>query len=253
MKLVVQVLQKHRLLALVGMRLVKITGKHPENIHPKHLLKTVPWYIEHINTKDKVLDYGCGNGQHTLKIAMRCKYIIGFDLDEKTLGLARKEARRKAIKNVKFLKHDGEKKLPFTSETFDCVVFIDVLEHLYKRNQALLEINRVLKKSGRLIITVPNVATSWKNLQKKYGLFYYTDPDHKIEFTKGQIESLLKKKSFEIQSIELGMWDTPLAGFIDMVGGISLSLYKNLREIRRNYPKNNPEEADGFNIVAVKK
>ena len=91
-----------------------------------------------------------------------------------------------------------------------------------------------------------------KILIKKYGLFYYTDPDHKTEYTRKQIISLLQKHKFKIKNIDLGLWDTPLSGFIDLNGGFSLSLYKKLRTIRQSYVVNDPGEADGFNIVAQK-
>ena len=252
-KILVKIMQKHRYLALVGMRLVQIIGKHPYRIHPKHLISQTPWYLRYIKKTDMVLDFGCGNGQHSLKIAKICKSTTAFDNDRKSLDLAINEARRKGIENIKFLKHDGERKLPFKTNEFDCVLFIDVLEHLKNRNQALSEIHRVLKKEGNLLITVPNVDTSWKKLQKKHGLFYYTDPDHKIEFTRQQIENLLKIKNFTIKKVALGMWDTPLSGLIDMIGGISLSFYKRLKKIRISYVKKHPAEADGFDIVAVKK
>jgi SAM-dependent methyltransferase len=46
--------------------------------------------------------------------------------------------------------------LPFETEQFDVVVSIDVLEHLKDDQPFLLELNRVLKKAGRAVVTVPN-------------------------------------------------------------------------------------------------
>jgi len=159
MKPLIRILQKHRLLALIGMRLVQITGKHPEKIHPKHLVNQKPWFIDHLYKKDTVLDFGCGNGQNTLKAAKKCQKIIGFDHNEQSLLLANLEAKRKKIKNAKFMKHDGERILPFKNGEFDVVLFLDVFEHLNNRDQALLEVSRVLKDKGRLFLSVPNVNT----------------------------------------------------------------------------------------------
>jgi len=252
MKLLIWLFQKHRLLALVGMRLVQITGKHSQRIHPKHLVKVVPWYLKYINKRDVVLDYGCGNGQHTLKIAKKCKKITGFDFDDESVELAIIEAKKSKVKNVNFLKHNGEEKLPFKGGQFDVVFFVDVLEHIRNRDQALNEVYRVLRKKGKLLLSVPNVATSWKRLQKKYGFFYYTDPDHKIEYTKKQILNELKKHRFKVVTLMLGLWDTPLSGLFDLIGGISLGLYKRLRQFRVNYASKHPAETDGFEIVAIK-
>lgn len=252
MKILIKILQKHRLLALVGIRLVQITGKHPQKIHPKHLVNQKPWFIDYMDKKDTILDFGCGNGQNTLKAAKKCKKITGFDYDDTSLTSAKLECERKKIKNAKFVKHNGEKGLPFKNKEFDGVLFLDVLEHLKNRKQALAEVARVLKDRGYLLISVPNVNTSWKKLQKRYGLFYYTDPDHKTEFTKRSIESLLKKHGFRIEFEKLGPWDTPMSGFFDLIGGISLPIYKRLRKFRNDYVLDHPQEADGFDIVATK-
>jgi SAM-dependent methyltransferase len=49
-----------------------------------------------------------------------------------------------------------EDKFPFPDGKFDCVISIDVLEHLVQDQPFLKELGRVLKPSGRAIITVPN-------------------------------------------------------------------------------------------------
>lgn len=54
--------------------------------------------------------------------------------------------------------------LPFLDSSFDAIMCIYVLEHISNIERALLEIKRVLRNHGRLIIVVPNGLT--------YGLFY---------------------------------------------------------------------------------
>jgi SAM-dependent methyltransferase len=49
-----------------------------------------------------------------------------------------------------------EDQFPFEKECYDCVISIDVLEHLEDDQPFLLEINRVLKPGGTAIVTVPN-------------------------------------------------------------------------------------------------
>lgn len=52
--------------------------------------------------------------------------------------------------------HTPEGKLPFHDDQFDCVVSIDVLEHLDDDQPFLGELCRVLRPGGRVIATVPN-------------------------------------------------------------------------------------------------
>jgi SAM-dependent methyltransferase len=49
-----------------------------------------------------------------------------------------------------------EDRFPFPEEHFDCVVSIDVLEHLPQDQPFLRELRRILKTGGRAIVTVPN-------------------------------------------------------------------------------------------------
>ena len=253
LKQTVLIFQKTAYLSALSCRLVQWTGKHPDPIHPKHLLQIrTPWYFPYVTKSDLVLDIGCNNGQHSLKIAPKCKRIVGFDIDKTLLGLAQKEAKRKGIKNCSFVYGDAQKEFPFKRESFDLIVFLDVFEHLVKRKEALLEVRRVLKKDGYLLLSIPNSETSWKKLQKSLGLFYYSDPDHKVEFSQTKITTLLKSAGFTTGKLFPVTFDTPWVGFIDLLGGISFSLYKKACQWRRNKTLHNPSESIGFEIVATK-
>ncbi len=52
--------------------------------------------------------------------------------------------------------HTPHEMLPFDDESFDCVVAIDVLEHLDDDQPFLAEVRRVLLPGGRAVVTVPN-------------------------------------------------------------------------------------------------
>ncbi len=45
---------------------------------------------------------------------------------------------------------------PFADDQFDCIVAIDVLEHLDDEQPFLRELSRVLRPGGRAVVTVPN-------------------------------------------------------------------------------------------------
>ena len=54
------------------------------------------------------------------------------------------------------VEYTPEDQLPFKTDQFDCIVSIDVLEHLTDDQPFLHEVRRILKPNGRAIITVPN-------------------------------------------------------------------------------------------------
>jgi len=235
------------------MRLVKLTSKSKYRIHPKHLIKIEkPWYLEEIKLKDKVLDLGCHNGQRTLKAAKKCYQVMGVDYNNQELKIARDSAVDLGIKNIKFAYHNLEKKLELKSQSFDIVLCLDVLEHIVKRDQLLKEIKRVLKPKGMAYISIPNSQTPWKKLQKKAGINYYSDPDHKVEYSLNEIKQIFKKSKFKILKIMPIVYDTPWVGMIDLIGGLSLGLYQRLTEWKQKKVINNINKSIGFRIVVIK-
>jgi len=249
----VYILKRSRGLSALSCRLSKWTGKSKYPIHPKHLIrKKDDWYLKDIKKNDVVLDLGCGNGQHTLKTAKKCKKIIGFDYDEGQLKIGRKSAEEKRLKNVRFKKRDLEKKLPFKNNKFDKILALDILEHLYKRNQFLKEIWRILKPGALVYLAVPNKNTSWKKMQRRVGLNSVTDPDHKIEYSLKEIKMLVGSLDYKIVRLEPIVFDTPWAGFIDFMGGFSLKLYERLLAWKKNKAENNLKESIGFKIILKK-
>lgn len=252
MKLLVLALQKIDILSALAMRLTQLTGKSKYRIHPKHLIPSQIWFDKYLEKKDEVLDLGANSGQISLKIAFKVKKIMGIDVDAKLIEIAKKEAVNKKIRNAKFTVADINERLSFKNNSFDKVICSDVLEHLERRDFALLEIKRVLKPNGLLFLVTDNPDTSWKKMQKSAGLFYYADRDHKYEYPKAEILSKLRKKKFKIISIEPVTYDTPLKGVIDLVGGISLELYKKLRKWRQYMVEKHPQDTTGYKIVAQK-
>ncbi len=249
----VWLIQKTNLLTSVGMRLVKITGKYPEVVHPKHLIATrETWFTKYLTNKDTVLDIGCNNCQNTIKAARVCKRVIGFDMDQNQINIAKRTISKNKIKNIRLLLHNAEEKLPFKNNTFDTVLFFAVLEHLKNRERAITEVYRVLKTGGKLLLSVPNKDTTWKKLQKYVGLNYFSDSDHKIEFSKKSIYNFLRDGGFKNINIYPVSFDMPFVGIIDFLGGLSLSIYKFLSLIRRKLVIKCPEETVSFEVSAFK-
>lgn len=251
-QLTVILLKKTEVLSAIAVRLTKITGKSKTPIHPKHLLDKKPWYIKFLDKKDILLDLGCHNGQNTIKSSKFVKKAIGVEIDDNALSLARSDAKSLGTKNVYFKKADLEKKLNFKNNSFSKILLLDVLEHLKNRRKILAQINRMLKNNGLLILGVPNSQTSWKKLQRSAGICSYSDPDHKIEFSEKSIKIAVEKAGFKIIHFNYGKFDTPYKGVIDVIGAISIPIYRQITIWRSKKTMINPQEASGFEIVARK-
>lgn len=106
---------------------------------------------------DYILDLGCGPGAITKKVkeATKAENTFGVDIDGAALKLA-----NGGIITVKTDLNSG--KLPFIDNCFDLVMMSEAIEHLYNTDYVLMESFRVLKSSGYLLLTTPNLAW-WVN------------------------------------------------------------------------------------------
>jgi SAM-dependent methyltransferase len=237
----------------VGVRLVKYTGKSRHFIHPKHLVEAPwhDWHVEHLRPSDVVLDVGCANGAHTVKAAQQAKRVVGIDYDVAQLRIAAASARALGLGNMYLFAWDLTRSFPFPDGSFDAALFLDVIEHLQPRVRVLAEIRRVLKPSGRLLVSGPNRDTSWRRRLREAGLFAFSDPDHKIEYTEAEFLAELRAGGFEPAGPVMPVvYDTPWAGVIDAVGGVSLPLYARLSRWKRDVALARPAESTGFRVVA---
>lgn len=109
-----------------------------------------------------VLDIGCGRGEIVRHCARLGANVCGIDYApvavRMTRDLIRAERDEPPPGQMGVCLADA-KYLPFPGEYFDRVLMFDVVEHLYpwELHQALMEVRRVLKPDGRLIVhTAPN-------------------------------------------------------------------------------------------------
>ena len=77
---------------------------------------------------------------------------------------------------------------------------------------------------------------------------------HKIEYTRGEFLAELAAAGFEPDGPVMPVVrDTPRAGAIDTLGGLSLGLYDRLSRWKWEAALRRPEESTGFRVVARKR
>jgi demethylmenaquinone methyltransferase/2-methoxy-6-polyprenyl-1,4-benzoquinol methylase/phosphoethanolamine N-methyltransferase len=108
--------------------------------------------IARITPGDRVLDVGCGTGDLTLFAGMRAAEVYGIDAAQEMITFA----QRKAAKRHSPVKFQAEpiEALSFPDASFDVVLSSLMFHHLPDdlKRPALLEVRRVLKPGGCLLI-----------------------------------------------------------------------------------------------------
>ena len=104
---------------------------------------------ECIEPSDTVLECACGTGAISIYIAQRCRRLIATDFAVGMLRQAAKKCRK--FENVIFRKADITH-LKCKDNRFDKVVAGNVIHLLPNPEQALHELERVVKPGGRIII-----------------------------------------------------------------------------------------------------
>ena len=101
-----------------------------------------------------VLDLGCGGGFMAEALARRGAQVIGVDPSAPAIEAAREHAKAEGLA-IDYQVGTGEA-IPVLDESFDCVVVVDVFEHVADVSIVLDEIRRVLKPGGLLLFDTLN-------------------------------------------------------------------------------------------------
>lgn len=103
--------------------------------------------------KDKViLDIASGEGYGSNLMSNEAKFVYGVDIDAATIDKANKKYKKD---NLKYLT-GSTSNIPIESNSIDVVISYETLEHHDEHKQMMLEIQRVLKPNGILIISTPD-------------------------------------------------------------------------------------------------
>lgn len=123
-----------------------------------------------IGVDKTVLDVGCATGDIARALVARGCRVSGVD------GDAEAEAARETLDELVIADLDRSPLTEhFKAESFDAVVFGDVLEHLIDPGAALRDARTLLRPDGRIVVSVPNVAHGAVRLALLRGRWDYTD------------------------------------------------------------------------------
>lgn len=133
----------------------------------------------------RILDAGCGTGQ-TLKRLEPHGDAVGIDHSPQAIGYARARGVRRLVRG-------SVADPPFRDGSFDCVLALDVLEHVDDDVGLLAKLRAVVAPGGHLIVTVPAFAALWSEHDEIN--------QHKRRYRARQLSRLIEEAGFDLQRV----------------------------------------------------
>jgi SAM-dependent methyltransferase len=182
--------------------------------------RRVQMLSRHLGPGMNVLELGCGTGYFTRELARSGADVVAIDVSPELLEIAKANC---SASNVHY-EIQNAYALSYRDDVFDSVVGSSVLHHL-EIEEALREIYRVLKPSGTIYFTEPNMLNPQIAVQKnvpwvkrKLG-----DSPDETAFFRWRLRRLLKEKGY--RDIRIDPFDflhpktpVPLVDRLDALG-----------------------------------
>lgn len=188
--------------------------------------------LNQIQKGSVVLEFGCATGRMTryMKEALDCRVYI-VELDPGAYETALQYACDGVCGDILALEW-AEK---FRNIAFDAVIFADVLEHLTAPERALEEAAKLLKDTGRLFVSVPNITHNDILLKACDERFDYTatgllDDTHVHFWGLQNMKALSGKWGLQISSIQGTYCPT---GYTEQAPALRNTLLENILHQRQ--------------------
>ena len=136
-----------------------IWGEYHAHRHEMRYAHVAGMVRKHAPSRAAVLDVGCGAALVADLLGDLPFVYTGLDYGGHHIEFAAEKLRTgpKLTISRRFIRGDGEH-LPFKDQSFDVVVFSEVIEHLMRPELAVWEIARVLRPGGALVMTTNNAS-----------------------------------------------------------------------------------------------
>lgn len=136
----------------------------------------------------RLLEVGCSTGVMLKLFRERGWQTLGVEPSRSALA-----AQKKGLKVWRQKFEDVRPPAGF----FDLVILNHTLEHMEKPKGVLAKVNRILKSDGIVFVDVPNAGGLGAKILGKYWP-YRLPQEHKWQFTRQSLASLLEETGFEI-------------------------------------------------------
>lgn len=153
-----------------------------------------------VKEKSVVLDIGCASGilGCFLFKYKRCT-VDGIEYDKEAAKLAKSKGYYRDIYafSISDINDKNYKNYMESNHKYDYIIFADVLEHLVDPWNAIVNVSKCLKRNGKIIISVPNIAhidiiKALINCEFNYDEYGILDQTHLRFFTPSSFNDMVK-------------------------------------------------------------
>ena len=181
-------------------------------LFPYHNLRGIPY-----KKNGNILDIGCGNGRFLLDCKKLGWNAYGIEIDKEAAEIAKKN-RIKIFSSLK--------KARFKDNLFDTITIWDALEHMPDPMSSFLEIKRILKKNGNLIIEIPNIdSLAYKLFKDKW--FGLDCPRHLHSFSLATVKKYCDKTGLKVIKIKYNSRSSQFLGSLQYIFNNKIKIRKN--------------------------
>ena len=176
-----------------------------------------------IRKKGNYLDFGCGTGRTCELLEKSVPFgseIIGIDSN---ISMIEQAKAKYASRGIHFINSDEN--LPFNDETFDVITSSHVIDEISTSDELstmILNMVRVLKPDGQLIITMGNPEA--KRMGARYKSYRYLNPQATQILYDGDIVNCVFENNGEDMVIQDTFWSTETVIRQLNVAGFKVSL-----------------------------
>ncbi|MBM7635045.1 methyltransferase domain-containing protein [Geomicrobium sediminis] len=169
----------------------------------------------------RIVDIGCSSGRLGEVLKERNgAYVTGIEAFKEAATQAKKVLDRVYFGNIE------EEEWPYPDETFDVVVFGDVLEHLVDPWDVLRKVHPYLDEGGVVCASIPNINHVSIIEELLRGNFTYAemglmDQTHMRFFTVNEIHKMFVENGFEFEAFQ----------YIPLVQGNQVQLLERLKTV----------------------
>ncbi|HEY7183197.1 MAG TPA: class I SAM-dependent methyltransferase [Blastocatellia bacterium] len=200
--------------------------------------------LKRFGAEGRFLEIGCSTGE-MLEAASSSFTVMGVEADERT-------SRAAAMRGLDVF-NGSLRDARFPEGHFDVAAMYHVIEHVPSPRRELLELRRIIKPGGWLVLETPNIATVWYRLLG--GRWRQFIPDHIFFFSPRTITRLCESGGFEVRELRgvgkamslrlfinrLGRYHRPSANLLeaasDRLNLSDLTIRLNLGDVMRLYAR----------------